>query len=363
MSSLRKIMVVVMATFCMIFAVNAFAQAQNADKKPDDASSNTTATVTVTTTVPQPAVNPSVDVVPVSPATSTGTAITTPKDLGSPVNATPAIPRRTVVVQNQGTQNQSTGQSIQLRQNSQVERNAQAAIQKAQEEMQKAMTQLEKELKDLEKNSDPAAIQKVQVEMQKAMQKAQEEMLKAKTQLDRIGQEYRSIQVGPGGAQIDAFGTGGGFGGGMGGFGGGAGGYGGSTGGFGRSAGRVIVDGRTGQMIASGPDSMAIISDPETKELRDKEQECTDNIGKIIDRYTSTPAANSGDRAAIKIELEKAVGEQFGIRQKYRELQIKQLEKELARVHETIQKRNEIREQIIKRHIAQLLHEQEDMDF
>ena len=108
---------------------------------------------------------------------------------------------------------------------------------------------------------------------------------------------------------------------------------------------------------------MTTISDPETKELRDKEQECTDKIGKIIDHYNTTPATPPGDRAAIKIELEKAVGEQFGIRQEYRELQIKQLEKELARVRDTIQKRNEIREQIIKRHIAQLLHEQEDMDF
>ena len=123
------------------------------------------------------------------------------------------------------------------------------------------------------------------------------------------------------------------------------------------------MDGRTGQMTVSGPGSMTIISDPETKELRDKEQECTDKIGKIIEHYNSTPAASPGDRAAIKIELEKAVGEQFDIRQEYRELQIKQLEKELARVRETIQKRNENREQIIKRHIAQLLHEQEDMDF
>jgi hypothetical protein len=359
MSSGKKYMIVVMATFCMIFAVNAFAQAQNADKKPDEASSaQTTATATVTTAVPQPAVNPSAGVVPVPPATNTVTVPRTPNEVGSPANATLFTPRYIVT-----TQNQSTGQAIQLKQNSQTERIAQAAIQKAQEEMQKAMTHLEKELKDLEKNNDPAAIQKVHDEMQKAMQKAQEEMLKAKTELNKIGQEYRSIQAGPGGAQIDQFGTGGGGGGGMGGFGGSTGGFGSGSGGWGRSAGGVIMDGRTGQMTVSRPLPITVISDPETKELMDKEQECTDKIGKIIDRYNSTPAANPGDRAAIKIELEKAVGEQFGIRQQYRELQIKQLEKELARVRETIQKRNEIRDQIIKRHIAQLLHEQEDMDF
>jgi hypothetical protein len=362
MSSGKKFMIVVMATFCMIFAVNTFAQAQNTDKKPDDAPSNTTATVTVTTAAPQPAVNPSAGVVPVPPAASTVTVPRTPNEVGSPAYTTPATTRRMVVT----TPNQSTGQSVQLKQNSQTERIAQAAIQKAQEEMQKAMTHFEKELKDLEKNNDPAAIQKVHDEMQKAMQKAQEEMLKAKTELDKIGQEYRSIKVGPGGEQFEVFVPGGGvggFGGGMGGYGGSTGGFGGGSGGWGRSAGGVIMDGRTGQMTVSGPLSVTVASDPETKELRDKELECTDNIGKIIDRYNSTPAANPGDRAAIKIELEKAVGEQFGIRQKYRELQIKQLEKELARVRETIQKRNEIRDQIIKRHIAQLLHEQEDMDF
>lgn len=232
--------------------------------------------------------------------------------------------------------------SIQVKQNSQSERRVQAAIQQAQEELEKAGKQFEKELKDLEKNSDPAAIQKLQDEMRKASQKIQDKMLMAKDQLDRIGQEYRSIQVGPGGEQFDVFGAGGGY---------------------SLSAGRVIWDGGTGQMILSGPGSMAIISDPEAKELRDKEQECKDKIEKIVDHYNSTPATALGDRAAIKIELEKAVGEQFDIRQKYRELQIKQLEKELARIRESIQKRNDNREQIIKHHMAQLLHEQEDLEF
>jgi hypothetical protein len=123
------------------------------------------------------------------------------------------------------------------------------------------------------------------------------------------------------------------------------------------------MDNRNGQMIVSGPVSMTIISDPEAKELRDKEQNCTDNVNTLVERYNAIPATAPGDRAAIKTELEKAVGEQFAIRQEYRELQIKQLEKELARVRETIQKRNENREQIIKRHISQLLHEQDDTEF
>jgi exonuclease VII large subunit len=361
MSSGKKFKIATMASLCMMVAVNVFAQAQNADKKPDEASSaQTTATVRVTTAVPPPVDASNAGAVPLSPAASTGTATAAPNDVRSPGNMTPATPRRKII-----TQDQNTGQSVQYRQISQVERNAQAAIQKAQDEMQKAMTQLEKELKVLEKNNDPAAIQKLQDELQKAMQKAQEEMLKAKAQLDRNG----LLQVGPGGAQLDVFGTGGGFGGGGGGGGGfggstgGAGGYGGSMGGFGRSAGRLIMDNRTGQMTVSGPLIMENISDPEAKELRDKEQECTDKIGKIIDHYNSTPATPPGDRAAIKTELQKAVGEQFDIRQQYRELQIKQLEKELARVRESIQNRNVNREQIIKRHIAQLLHEQEDMDF
>ena len=267
------------------------------------------------------------------------------------------------------TQNRNSGQSIQVKQINQAGQNVESAMQKADEELQKAKVQLDKTLKDLERSRSPEAIQKAQEELQKAMQLAQDEMQKAKAQFDKATHEIHTIQVGPGGAQFDVFGPGGGMGsvgggggsfsGGMGGFGGGGGG----AGGFGRGAGRVIMDNRTGQMTVSGPVIMENISDPEAKELRDKEQECTDKIGKIIDHYNSTPATNSSDRAAIKIELQKTVGEQFDIRQQYRELQIKQLEKELARVRESIQNRNVNREQIIKRHIAQLLHEQEDMDF
>ena len=45
------------------------------------------------------------------------------------------------------------------------------------------------------------------------------------------------------------------------------------------------------------------------------------------------------------------------------ELEVKHLENELARIRDSIKNRTDNREQIIKRHVAQLLHEEDDLEF
>ncbi len=118
---------------------------------------------------------------------------------------------------------------------------------------------------------------------------------------------------------------------------------------------------RTGQMSVTSPESVEIITDPEAKKLREKEESLVAEIEALAGQYNSSK--DKDERAKLKKSLEDLVTQQFDIRQQYRELQVKRLEKELAQIRESIQKRTEIRQQIIKRHIAQMLHEQDDQEF
>jgi hypothetical protein len=145
-----------------------------------------------------------------------------------------------------------------------------------------------------------------------------------------------------------------------GGFGGGGGGFGGSSGGYGSGMGRSFGFAGPGGQIFLGP-AMQGPFDPETRALNEKEQKTAEDIQKIADQYKS--AADKEERAKLKKQIEELSGQQFDIRQQFRELEVNRLENELARIRESIQKRTENREQIIKRHIAQLLHEEEDMEF
>jgi len=113
--------------------------------------------------------------------------------------------------------------------------------------------------------------------------------------------------------------------------------------------------------MGPGPWNWNMTPDPETQALREKEGKLEGDVQKIIKDYNSSK--DKDERAKLKKQLEEVSGQQFEVRQQYRELEVKRLETELARIRESIQKRNEIREQIIKRRIAQLLHEYEDLEF
>lgn len=119
---------------------------------------------------------------------------------------------------------------------------------------------------------------------------------------------------------------------------------------FGRADGLIM-----GRRSLSGP------VDPETRALEEKEQKLDEDVQKTADQYKS--ATDKEERAKLKKQLEELAGQQFDIRQQFRGLEVKHLENELARIRDSIQKRTENREQIIKRRVAQLVHEEEDLEF
>ncbi len=212
---------------------------------------------------------------------------------------------------------------------------------KALREYDKALKEFDKALREFEKNPEAKVpLQKAQ----EAMQKARDVYEKARKDLDKGPKGSFAIS----GSDGDVFG----------------GGYGGSFSSGGYSSSSRRWDPENGSVIvrsSGNSETIEVINSPEAKALHEKEQNLVDEIGGIEKQYRSNKDKDA--RAELKKKVEELVSEQFNIRQEYRELQVKQLEKELARIRDTIQKRTESREQIIKRRIAQLLHEQDDLEF
>jgi hypothetical protein len=68
-------------------------------------------------------------------------------------------------------------------------------------------------------------------------------------------------------------------------------------------------------------------------------------------------------RAAIRDQLEKAVDEHFQVRQERRALELKRLEEELQRLRDAIKQRDEARETLVDDRVADLLGEDDALDF
>jgi hypothetical protein len=360
MSSRKNLMIVILSNFCVIFAAGVYAWAQNADSSSEEAVPQPVIrTTTAAPTTSSSAATPSTTGTTSSAATPSTTGTTSTTATPSTTAGDPSTGDALIGVQRMQSSSQSLPRRNVIAQSSAAVQDSEAALKKAEEEMQKVEMQLDKMLKDLEKSGDQKAMQKARDEMQKAMQKYQEAMQKARASYDRTAKDIRSVQVLPGVNQPQMNGQ---IGPGYGASGWGIGGLGGPYG-SGGGGGRVIMNDRTGRMIVSGPNnySLEFVSSPEATELRGKEDKIQADTDVLAQKYNG--AQSKEERATLKKQLQDKLNEQFDIRQNYRDLQVKRLEKELAQIRESIQKRNENREQIIKRRIAQLLREEDDLEF
>jgi hypothetical protein len=100
--------------------------------------------------------------------------------------------------------------------------------------------------------------------------------------------------------------------------------------------------------------------DPRMAELDRADQGLNAKSVELSMRFRNAPAA---EREQIKQEITEAVNRHFDIRQERRELQLKRLEEELARLKESIQARQQAREEIVKKRLAELLGETDDLNF
>jgi hypothetical protein len=74
-------------------------------------------------------------------------------------------------------------------------------------------------------------------------------------------------------------------------------------------------------------------------------------------------ATDDQKRAELRKQLEELCKEHFEVRQKRRQFEVMQLEKRLESIRTAIEKRNQAQELIIRRRVAQLLGEEDELAF
>ena len=74
-------------------------------------------------------------------------------------------------------------------------------------------------------------------------------------------------------------------------------------------------------------------------------------------------SAKQEDREKIKAEITEVITKHFDVRQQRRELQIKRMEDELKKLRESMTRRNESKDQIIKKRLAELIGNEDDLGF
>lgn len=101
-------------------------------------------------------------------------------------------------------------------------------------------------------------------------------------------------------------------------------------------------------------------SDPEMAELLRQDRDLDAQTHDLSARLRST---KKDDREKLKAELTVVVTKHFDVRQQRRDLQVKRMEAELQKLRDAMTKRNESRNDIIKKRLTELVGEQSDLEF
>jgi hypothetical protein len=101
--------------------------------------------------------------------------------------------------------------------------------------------------------------------------------------------------------------------------------------------------------------------DPEMAKLEEADAAAGKKVSEIVKQLKA--AGGNDQEAELSSKLKQAVDEHFAVRQAKRELELSRLEARLEKIRETIAKRNEVREEIVNRHISELLGEADELAF
>jgi len=99
--------------------------------------------------------------------------------------------------------------------------------------------------------------------------------------------------------------------------------------------------------------------DPEMYKLLKTDHDLERETRELAMQFRRAPAPQ---RTAIRERIGELVGKHFEARQQRRGLELKRLEEELKRLRDAIERRNQAREEIVKRHVSELLGE-DNLDF
>jgi hypothetical protein len=100
--------------------------------------------------------------------------------------------------------------------------------------------------------------------------------------------------------------------------------------------------------------------DPEMYALVELDEQLEQQSAELADQLRQAAADK---RDELRTQLAELVNKHFDIRQQRRELQLKRMEAELARLRDAIQQRNQVRTSIIKDRIAELTGSPRELGF
>ena len=102
---------------------------------------------------------------------------------------------------------------------------------------------------------------------------------------------------------------------------------------------------------------------PEMLELVKRDRELERTTREMSARLHHVSPANVEDAERIKDKMMELVHEHFDVRQDRRELELNHLRERLEQLEESIERRNEARDEIISRRISELTGEEHDLSF
>jgi hypothetical protein len=101
-------------------------------------------------------------------------------------------------------------------------------------------------------------------------------------------------------------------------------------------------------------------SDPELFKAAKADGDLDRMTRELAMQYRQAPAA---ERERIQKEVEKAVAQQFEVRQQLRTLELKRLESNLQRLHASLEARAKARDQLIHKRVSELLGRDDEAGF
>ena len=107
------------------------------------------------------------------------------------------------------------------------------------------------------------------------------------------------------------------------------------------------------------PSKWPVDDDPEMTELAQSEAVLAGEASELIGQYAESE--NAAERKRVAAELRQVLARQFEVQKQRRELELGRIEERVRRLREQIKKRNEARETIIDRRLAQLIDDAEGL--
>lgn len=100
--------------------------------------------------------------------------------------------------------------------------------------------------------------------------------------------------------------------------------------------------------------------DPEMYELEKSDRELDRQTLDLSEQYRRAP---KDKRETLQKQLAEAVSKHFDVRQSRRELHLKRLTEELEKLRESIERRSDVRNEIIGKRVSELIGEEDDLAF